>query len=72
MTDEHETRTERDEHGARMRQAPLQRWLVLTEHGVELQPTGNRGLAWQFATAVRPFRRRTTVVSETRYQRVRA
>jgi hypothetical protein len=62
----------RDEDVERTRQAQLQRWLVLTEHGVELQPTGSRGLAGEFATAVRPFRRRTTVVSETRYQRARA
>lgn len=53
-------------------QTPIQRWLVLTEHGVELQPTGCRGLVDQFAKAVEPYRRRTTVVSETRYRRVRA
>lgn len=52
-----------------MDQAPIQRWLVLTEHGVELQPVGNRGLVERTAKKLRPFRRRTTVVTATAYNR---
>lgn len=51
-------------------QAPAQRWLVLTEFGVELQPLGNRGIVEQFADAIRPYRHRLTVVTETRYKEV--
>lgn len=58
--------------GAVGTQQPAQRWLVFTEHGVELQPTGNRGLAWQFHRAVEPYRRRATIVTETMYDRLYA
>lgn len=51
------------------RQQPIQRWLVLTEYGVELQPLGARGAVDNFATAVRPYRRRCTIVTETAYRR---
>lgn len=50
-------------------QKPLQRWLVLTEYGAELQPLGARPLADQMAESIRPYRRRTSVVTETAYKR---
>lgn len=52
-----------------MIQTPINRWLVLTEFGVELQPIGNRALVDLFAEAVKPYRRRCTVVTETAYRR---
>jgi hypothetical protein len=50
-------------------QQPLVRHAVLTEFGVELEPTGTYPLAEQFAKAVRDYRRRCTIVSETELQR---
>jgi hypothetical protein len=50
-------------------QQPLVRHAVLTEFGVELEPTGTYPLAQQFAKAVRDYRRRCTIVSETQLQR---
>lgn len=56
-----------DAAGSESIQMPIQRWLVLTEFGVELQPLGNRGLVERFADAIRPYRRRTTITTEQRY-----
>lgn len=53
----------------RTTQKPIQEWLVLTEFGVELQPLGQRGLVDQMAEAIRPHRRRTTVVTKTAYEK---
>lgn len=52
-----------------MRQAPINRWLVLTEFGVELQPTGRLPTAQIFAREVGPYRRKCSVVNEQAYKR---
>lgn len=52
-----------------MKQKPIQRWLVLTEFGVELQPLGNYGSVQKFAEAIKPYRRLCTIVNEETYRR---